>query len=283
MPEIPIIDTHQHLWELDRFPYSWTTGDAVLGRSFRMSDYQAAIAGLNVVGSVHVEADVDAPYRLQETEWLAGLVAEPDNPLRGIVAGARPESEEFGQEVQALAAIPAVKGIRRILHVLPAGHGTQPLFMENIRRLAEHNLSFDLCVGAAQLPDAIRVVKATPDVRFVLDHCGVPDVKNRVLDPWREHMREIASYPNVVGKVSGVVAYADTERWTPADLAPFVEHTIDCFGWQRVMFGSDWPVCTLAASLRQWVEALQQIVAGASEAQQRRLFHDNALRVYRLE
>ena len=143
MPAIPIIDTHQHLWELDRFPYSWTTGDPTLGRSFRMADYQAAIEGLNVVGSVHVEADVDAPYRLRETEWLATLVEQPDNPLRGIVAGARPESEEFPADLKALSGIPAVKGIRRILHVLPAGHGTQPPFIENIRRLAEHNLSFD--------------------------------------------------------------------------------------------------------------------------------------------
>src|SRR5207249_1035386 len=115
-----------------------------------------------------------------------------------------------------------------------------------------------------------------------LDHCGVPDVRGRALDPWRERMREIASYPNVVGKVSGVVAYADHERWTPADLAPFILHTIDCFGWDRAMFGSDWPVCTQAASLRRWVEALREVIVGASEEQRRKLFHDNAVRVYRL-
>lgn len=281
MQTIPIIDTHQHLWDLERFPYSWTTGHPVLGRSFLMSDYLAAIEGLNVVGSVHVEADVDAPYRLQETRALAAL-AEQENPLRGLVASARPESEEFAEEIRLLAAIPAVKGIRRILHVLPNGHGTQPRFVENIRRLAEYGLSFDLCVQAAQLPDAIHLVRSAPEVQFVLDHCGVPDVKNRVLDPWRDRMREIAAYPNVAGKVSGVVAYADRERWTPEDLAPFVRHSIDCFGWDRVMFGSDWPVCTQAASLKQWVEALREIVAGATGEQQRRLFHDNAVRVYRL-
>src|SRR5262245_35689966 len=144
MTRIPIIDTHQHLWELDRFPYSWTTGNPVLGRSFRMADYQAAIEGLNVAGSVHVEADVDAPYRLQETQWLAALARE-ENPLRGLVAGARPESEEFPEDLKALAGIPAVKGIRRILHVMPDGLGVQPLFVQNIQRLAEYGLSFDLC------------------------------------------------------------------------------------------------------------------------------------------
>jgi predicted TIM-barrel fold metal-dependent hydrolase len=277
-----IIDTHQHLWELDRFPYSWTKGNPVLGRSFTVADYRAAIEGLNVVGSVHVEADVDPPYRLRETEWLAALAARGDNPLRGLVASATPESEAFAEELKTLTAYPIVKGIRRVLHTPDAPSPRAPLFVENLRRLAGQSLSFDLCVRADQLPDAIAVARAVPEVRFVLDHCGVPDVKGRALDPWRAHMREIASLPNVAGKVSGVVAYADPQRWTPADLAPFVEHTIDCFGWERVIFGSDWPVCTLSASLGQWVEALRAIVAGATEEQQRRLFHDNAVRIYRL-
>jgi predicted TIM-barrel fold metal-dependent hydrolase len=277
-----ILDTHQHLWELDRLPYSWTAGSPVLGRSFGMADYQAATAGLSVVGSVHVEADVDAPYRLRETEWLAGLAARLDNPLRGLVASAAPENEGFVEELEALAAIPVVKGVRRVLHTPSSPSPKETLFVENIRRLAEHDLSFDICVNHTQLPDAIALARAVPEVRFVLDHCGVPDVKGRALDPWRERMREIAALPNVVGKVSGVVAYADPENWTARDLAPFVEHTIDCFGWDRVMFGSDWPVCTLSASFEQWVTALREIVAGASEEQQRKLFHDNAVRVYRL-
>jgi L-fuconolactonase len=281
MPDVPIIDTHQHLWELDRFPYAWTNGDPVLGRSFGMADYQSAIQGLNVVGSVHVEADVDVPYRLQETEWLADL-AQQENPLRGLVAGADPDSEQFSVQLKALAAYPVVKGVRRVLHGKPSGYVAQPHLVENIKRLAEYGLSFDLCVRADQLPEAIQVVKAAPDVSFVLDHCGVPDVKNRALDPWRDHMWEIASCANVVGKVSGVVAYADREGWSASDLEPFVRHTIDCFGWDRVMFGSDWPVCTLAASLRQWVEVLREIVADADEGLLRRLYHDNAMRVYRL-
>jgi predicted TIM-barrel fold metal-dependent hydrolase len=279
---LPIIDTHQHLWELDRFPYSWTSGDPVLGRSFRMPDYLAAIEGLNIVGSVHVEADVDAPYRLRETAWLAGLAKEA-NPLRGLVASATPDSDAFAGELEILASIPAVKGVRRVLHTPSSPSPRDPRLVENIRRLAKYDLSFDLCVSAAQLPEAISLVEAAPAVRFVLDHCGVPDVKGRALDPWRDRMRAMAALPNVVCKVSGVVAYADRERWAPADLAPFIWHTIDCFGWDRVLFGSDWPVCTLSASLKQWVEALREVIAGASEEQQRQLFHDNAVRVYRLD
>jgi len=125
-------------------------------------------------------------------------------------------------------------------------------------------------------------VRDCPRVSFILDHCGVPQVKDKQLDPWRGYIREISKLPNVVSKVSGVVVYADHERWTPEDLRPFVEHVIACFGWDRVMFGSDWPVCTQAASLKQWVEALMLITRDASETQRRKLFHDNAERVYRL-
>jgi predicted TIM-barrel fold metal-dependent hydrolase len=110
----------------------------------------------------------------------------------------------------------------------------------------------------------------------------VPQVKERNLDPWRADITEIAQYPNVSCKISGRVAYADPKTWTAEDLRPFVEHAIATFGWDRVLFGSDWPVCTLSASYQQWVEALKAITRDAGDANQRKLFHDNAVRVYRL-
>jgi predicted TIM-barrel fold metal-dependent hydrolase len=121
-----------------------------------------------------------------------------------------------------------------------------------------------------------------PRVTFILDHCGVPQVKEKVLDPWRFHIAELAKSQNVFCKISGIVAYADRQHWTTEDLRPYVEHVITCFGWDRVLFGSDWPVCTLAASYRQWVDALTLITLDAGRANQKMLFHDNAIRVYRL-
>ena len=154
--------------------------------------------------------------------------------------------------------------------------------IHNVAALSGYGLSFDLCVLARQLPIAIQLVSKCPDVAFILDHCGVPQVKERNLDPWRSHIAQIASFPNVSCKISGLTSYADPQRWTLEDLRPFVEHTIASFGWDRVLFGSDWPVCTLSASYQQWVEALQAITHGAGEVNQRKLFHDNAVRVYRL-
>ena len=218
---------------------------------------------------------------LGETRYILSL-ADQDNPLEGVVACCRPEKADFKTYLDQIAGHPKLKGVRRILHTQPDELSQTALFAENIRLLERYGLSFDICVLARQLPLAIKLVRECPRVSFIMDHCGVPQLKEKQLDPWRGYIREISGLPNVVSKVSGVVAYADHERWTPEDLRPFVEHVIECFGWNRVMFGSDWPVCTQAASLKQWVEALALITSDASETERKKLFHDNAERVYRL-
>jgi predicted TIM-barrel fold metal-dependent hydrolase len=277
-----IIDTHQHLWDLDLFSYSWLKNNPALNRTYRMEDYLEATRGLNVEKSVHVEADVDDRFMLDETLHVAKLAEDARNPLAGVVATARPERPDFAEFVERLARIPQVKGVRRVLHVQPDSVGESPLFAQNVARLADYGLSFDFCVQERQLPIAIGIVQACPKVSFVLDHCGSPRVKEKILDPWRQYIEEIAGLPNVVCKVSGLLAYADYENWKPEDLRPYVEHVIGCFGWDRVMFGSDWPVCTLAAGFQQWVETLNILVLAASEDEREKLFAKNAERVYRL-
>jgi predicted TIM-barrel fold metal-dependent hydrolase len=277
-----IVDTHQHLWDKDLFHYSWLDTIPQLNRSFRMVDYLAATKGLEVVKSLHLEADVDEAYMLDETRHLLALADQPDNPLEGIVACGRPENEDFKSYLDAIGGHSKLKGIRRVLHTQPDGVGQGVTFLKNVAALPGYGLSFDICVLARQLPIAIKLISNCPDVIFILDHCGVPQVKERNLDPWRSHITEIAKFPNVSCKISGLVAYADPQNWTAEDLRPFIDHAIGSFGWDRVMFGSDWPVCTLSASYRQWVETLQAITQGAGEVNQRKLFHDNAVRVYRL-
>ena len=276
-----IIDTHQHLWDLDLFSYSWLSHFPSLKRSFRVKDYLEAAEGLGVAKSVHVEADVDEAFMLQETHHILSL-AEQNNPLEGVVACVRPEKPDFEAFLEKIVGQPKLKGVRRPLHTQPDPLGQSPIFIENVRRLEKYNLSFDLCVLARQLPIAIHLVRQCPGVSFILDHCGVPQVKEKVLDPWRQHIEEISRFPNVVCKVSGLVAYADPLHWSPEGLRPFVQHVIDCFGWDRVMFGSDWPVCTLAATFRKWVDALTFLCEGAKEADRQKLFHQNAQTVYRL-
>ena len=205
------------------------------------------------------------------------------NRIAGIVASGCPERDEFKAHLDALAAYPKVKGVRRILHTGPDEVGQGKRFIENVARLEEYCLSFDICVLARQLPVAINLVSECHDVAFILDHCGVPDVKGQALDPWREHIRELSKFPNVACKISGLVAYADPVNWKAEDLRPFVEHIIESFGWDRVMFGSDWPMCNLTASYTKWVETLLALTPSAGEANQRKLFRENAIRTYRLD
>jgi predicted TIM-barrel fold metal-dependent hydrolase len=277
-----IVDAHQHLWDLDLFHYAWLKDLPVLNRSFRMNDYCDATTGLGIEKSVHLEADVDEPFMVEETKHVLRLADRSDNPLEGVVACGRPESKEFKTYLERILGHAKLKGIRRILHTQPDDLGQSETFIENVNSLAGYGLSFDLCVLARQLPLAIRLVSRCPEVTFILDHCGVPQVREKILDPWRANIHAIAKFPNVFCKISGLVAYADPRHWTAEDLRPYVDHAIECFGWDRVMFGSDWPVCTLSASYRQWVDALVSLTRGAGDVNQKKLFQENAIRIYRL-
>jgi predicted TIM-barrel fold metal-dependent hydrolase len=277
-----IVDTHQHLWDVDVFRYLWLKSLPALNRSFGMKDYREATHDLEIEKSVFVECDVVEPSIPDETRHVLRLADQPDNPVEGVVASARPEKEGFNAYLETIVGHRKLKGIRRILHTQPDELAQGKLFIENVQSLAGYGLSFDICVLARQLPIAINLVSNCPGVNFILDHCGVPEVKDKILDPWREHILAISKMPNVTCKISGLVAYAEHAAWTAEDLRPYVEHVVDSFGWDRVMFGSDWPVCSLAATYKQWVEALLSLTASAGEANQKKLFHDNAIRVYRL-
>jgi predicted TIM-barrel fold metal-dependent hydrolase len=288
-----IIDTHQHLWDLDQFPYSWTPGRPALNRSFKPRDYYEATRDLTVAKSVHVEADVDEDFMLEETLHVLSLARSDDNPIAGVVAAVRPEYDDFREHIERIAGQRLLKGVRRILHTQPDHLSAATTFVENVKSLEDYGLTFDICVLARQLPQAINLVKKCPKVDFILDHCGNPnlrsDVREGEFDKWREHLREIAGLPNVVCKISGIVVNTDMTdpagqaKWTAETLRPAVEHVIACFGWDRVMFGSDWPVCILASSFKQWVEALSFLTQDAGAENQQKLFYENAMRVYRLD
>src|SRR5262249_50454098 len=159
-----------------------------------------------------------------------------------------------------------LKGVRQVLHVdeTPPGYCLDEKFVRGIRLLGERGLSYDLCMRAKELKDAARLIDLCPDTRFILDHCGNADVQAADRTQWQKDIAEVAKRKNVVCKVSGIVASARPGKWEADDLAPIVTHTLEVFGPRRVMFGGDWPVCTLAASYKQWVAALRSIVAGRS-------------------
>jgi L-fuconolactonase len=283
---VPIVDTHQHLWDLMKFRLPWITKGSHLDRNFLMSDYLKATEGLNVVKTVYMEVDVDPAQQTAEAEYVLDLCRRADNPMAAAVISGRPASEDFARYIRRFKDSAYIKGVRQVLHGegTPPGYCLDKNFIRGIRLLGDLGMSFDLCLRPGELPDGAKLVDACPGTRFILDHCGNADVKtsDTNLQKWKKDMAEVAKRKNVVCKVSGIVAGAP-EKWTADDLAPAVRHTLEVFGPDRVMFGGDWPVCTLAATFRQWVEALRAIVADRPDAERRKLFHDNAVRVYRLE
>jgi L-fuconolactonase len=281
---LPIVDTHQHLWNLEQFKLPWLGEAPLVARSYTMRDYLDASAGLNVVKTVYMEVDVAPEHQQAEAEFVIDLCRQPEALMCGAVISGRPASEGFADYIRPLAKSPYIKGVREVLHNprTPPGYCLDEAFVRGIRLLGELGLSYDLCMRPADLPDAAKLVAACSDVQFILDHCGNAPVQGEDLSQWRQDIAALAELPNVAGKISGIVAGAKAGTWTVEDLAPVVNHTLDVFGPGRVVFGGDWPVCTFAASLRQWVVALRQIVADRPLDERRRLFPDNAVRIYRL-
>ncbi len=282
-PMIPIVDTHQHLWDLDKFRLNWIKKGSVLARSYVSSDYAEATKGLNVVQAVYMEVDVDPSQQVAEAEHLIALCKKGDTPTKAAVISGRPASDAFAKYIASFKDSPSIKGVRQVLHGedTKAGYCLQKSFIRGIRLLGESGLSFDLCMRPGELPDATKLIDECPDTRFILDHCGNADLKNH--EQWKKDIADLAKRKNVVGKVSGIVASATPGKWTADDLAPVVKHTMAVFGPDRVMFGGDWPVCLLAASYAQWVKALQEIVSDHKLEEQRKLFGENAVMFYGLK
>ncbi|MER8963054.1 amidohydrolase [Mesorhizobium sp. M0701] len=277
-----IFDTHLHLIDQSALRYPWLAGVPALNRDFSYDDYAVQARRAGIEGALHMEVDVDPADIEAETSRVKALSQQKNSLLRGAIASCRPEEPGFAAYLERQRADPFVKGFRRVVHVMPDELSEGALFRENIKRLAGSGLTFDLVVLPHQIPKATALADLAPDVQFVLDHCGVPDIKGGAEHPWREHMAEIARRPNVVGKISGVVAYADAGSWTVETLLPYVEHTIECFGWDRVVWGSDWPVCTLGGGLATWVAATHALLAGTSADERQQLLSGNAKRLWSL-
>jgi L-fuconolactonase len=275
----------------------WTEGAAPLDKTYSSNDYLNATAGLGVGKAIYMEVDVQDGQREAEAEFIIDLCQRDDNPTYGAVISGRPFEDGFRSYVDIFSNSECIKGIRQVLHAdsAPRGFCLEKKFVANIRFLGEVGLRFDLCMRAGELADAVALADACPGTRFVVDHCGNADPNvinsshpgdtaeaghNR--DQWMKDMGSLGERKNVVCKISGIVARAQPQ-WSATDLAPTVDHCLESFGPDRVIFGGDWPVCTVAASFREWVDALRSIVAHRPTAEREKLWHENAEQFYELE
>jgi L-fuconolactonase len=283
MPNFPIVDTHLHLWDPGYLHYPWLESVPLLNKPYLLSDYNHATAPVEVEKMVFLECDIDKSQFMQEAAWVTELAAI-DPRIQGIVAFAPLElGDEARVHLEALARNPLVKGIRRIVQGEPdPAFCLRPDFVRGVQALPDYGLSFDICIYEAQLANTVKMVAQCPDVQFILDHIGKPQIKNQLMEPWRTDLRRLAEFPNVWCKMSGLVTEADHQQWTPADLRPYIDHVMDTFGFDRVMFGGDWPVAYQATEYPRWVSTLEEAVAGATQQQLAALFRDNAIAFYRL-
>ena len=297
---LPIVDTHQHLWNLAQFALPWLEGAGMepLRKNHLLSDYLAAAEGTGIARTVYMEVDVAAAQRIAEAEFVAGLCNADGNPMAGAVIGGSPGEEGFRAYIDRFKDNDFIKGIRLVLHVPDAepGQCLQEGFVRDVQYLGEVGLSFDLCLRPSELGDAVGLVDQCPGTRFIVDHCGNADPQvvngaaghdptnpfSHTKEQWQRDMATLGVREQVACKISGIVARAPA-GWSTDALVPTVNHCLDSFGPDRVVFGGDWPVCNMGASLGVWVAALREIVSGRPEEEQAKLLAGNAERLYGLE
>jgi L-fuconolactonase len=284
MPKFPIVDSHVHLYDVKRFSYGWLAGVPKINRTYLLEDFDKARGAVAVDKIVFAEVAVDPGLYLSEAGFIQEL-ADHDPRLCGIVAHLPLEKgSAIEADIVALKKLRNVRGIRRLIETErnPA-FCLEPQFIAALRLLPKHDLTFDICVKHTAMAYAVELVKRCPEVSFVIDHIGKPDIKNGLHEPWWSQIKELARYPNVVCKVSGVITEADHQKWTVDQVKPYVAHVIESFGFDRVMFGSDWTVSELSHAYPEWVDIVDDVVSGASDHELRKLYRETAIRTYRLQ
>ncbi len=241
------------------------------------------IATANIGKIIFIESGCTSSQNREEVSWISGLAGQEPR-IHGIVAHVPLENATgVRAELAALAKFQLVKGVRRNLQGETApDFCLQPDFVAGVQALEEFGFSFDLCILHQQLPAAIELVRRCPEVVFILDHCGKPAIRESHFEPWAVHLKALGELPNVSCKISGLLTEADLIDWKPCDLQPFIRHALDCFGVDRVLFGGDWPVLTLAGDYLQWLGALDFCLPGADESDLKKLFQSNAENIYRI-
>ncbi len=273
------IDAHHHLWRYSPLEYDWIDDSmAALRRDFLPADLAQEMAAADVDGAVVVQAR----QTLEETRWLLDQ-AEHSAAIRGVVGWAPVAGEGFPGVMEEFEGSSKLKGLRHVIQgEKDEAYILRQDFNAGIRSLQGSGLVYDLLIFARQLPRTIEFVDRHPKQVFVLDHLAKPGIRERLVEPWAEQLRELARRENVWCKLSGLVTEAEWTAWDDAALRPYLDVAVEAFGPKRLMAGSDWPVCLVATQYGQWFEVLRRYFAGFSEEEQAAVFGTNAVDVYKL-
>jgi L-fuconolactonase len=272
------IDAHVHFWRYTAADYAWIESNmAPLQRDFMPADAWREMqrAGMDACVAVQVR------QTLQETRWLLELAGS--HPfIAGVVGWVDLRSSDLDAQIESVKH-PKLVGVRHIVQAEPDGFLEDERFRRGVGRLGRHGLAYDILIYARQLPAAIGFATAFPDGRFVLDHLGKPDIRGNGFDAWRRDLDKMAALPNVVAKLSGLVTEADWSRWTIEDLHRYVNEALDRFGPDRLMIGSDWPVCTLAGQYGEVLDVVRTAISGRPAEEQDAILGGTARRFWKLK
>ncbi len=274
-----VIDAHHHLWHYSASEYDWIDDRmAALQRDFLPADLGAELATAGVDGAVTVQAR----QTLDETRWLLEL-ARSCKAIRGVVGWAALAAPDFEDSIAGLVTDPKLVGLRHVVQAEPKGFLDHPTFNRGIRALQKTGMAYDLLIVESQLEEAIRFVDRHPRQTFVLDHIAKPRIAAAVIEPWRTQIRELSRRGNVSCKLSGMVTEDSWSSWSMESLRPYFDVVVEAFGPHRLMAGSDWPVCLVAASYSQWWQVLHDYFADFSKDERGAIFGETATRIYNLE
>ena len=275
-----ITDSHQHFWQVGRFDYPWMTSDlGVLYRDYLPADLAPILRSNGVEKTVLVQAS----NSIAESRWLLDL-ADEHSFVAGVVGWVDLMSSDVDAQLNELSARPKFKGVRHLVESEPRDDWlVQPAVSSGLKRLAKYGLSYDLLVHTRHLKYVPQVAESCPDLALVIDHLAKPPIAKNEIKEWSQALKPLASYPNINCKISGLVTEANWTSWQTDDLRSYVEFALDLFGVDRLMFGSDYPVCLLAASYDRVLESFQEILKDLNAAADReKIFSTNAANFYRL-
>jgi L-fuconolactonase len=274
------IDGHQHFWRVDRGDYHWMDASVpVLCRDYLPADLQPLLAAHHIDRTIVVQA----AQTVAETDFLLELAAQNEF-IAGVVGWFDMDSEEFPEQFARYRENPKFIGLRPMLQDIDDdGWILRPRVLKSLRLVAETDFPFEFLTYTRHLPYVLQALETVGPMRAVVDHISKPEIRLQKVEPWKKYIAQLAQHKDLYCKLSGMITEADPQNWSAETLRPYIDHVVDCFGWDRVIFGSDWPVCLLAGSYDQVVQALIDALGSRmGEAEERKLFGENATRFYKL-
>jgi L-fuconolactonase len=279
MPNLQTIDSHQHFWQYHPKKDEWITDEMkIIQRDFMPADLRGVLIENNIMGCVAVQADQSE----EETHFLIEQARKNDF-IKGVVGWVDLRAKNIDERLEYFSKFNILKGFRHIVQSEPnVDFLLQDDFCQGISLLEKYNFTYDILIKPQHLNCALEFVKKFPNQKFVVDHLAKPLIKEKHIDPWEKNIRKIATFKNVYCKISGMVTEADWENWKPEDFTPYLNVVFDCFGVGRFMYGSDWPVCLLAASYQKQLSLITSYLSSFSKDDQQKVMRTNAIKFYNL-